>query len=92
MESLLLLIDSSRFDKDSHNHKWDRKQWGLFRGLFILGIGFYYGAYTSQNYEMPQLLDPQIVLLRTLQDFQDLMKQYEKKKGNVGGGDSGNDK
>ena len=53
---------------------------GLLRGLLLLGIGFYGGIYASQNYDVPKVDDPQMILKRV----QDYLKQYE--KNDKGGG------
>jgi hypothetical protein len=50
------------------------KSLGLFKTLFILGIGVYGGIYISQNYEISKMEKPSNLWAK----FKDWLKQFEK--------------
>lgn len=48
---------------------------GALRSGAYLLMGFYAGVWASQNYSIPKLEDPQVMLAK----LQDYLKEYEKK-------------
>jgi hypothetical protein len=46
----------------------------LRSGIYLL-LGFYAGVYACQNYNIPKLEDPQVMLTK----LQEYLKEYEKK-------------
>lgn len=49
---------------------------GALKGLFLIAVGAYGGIYACQNYDIPKIDDPQMILTK----IQDYLKQFEKPK------------
>jgi len=47
---------------------------GLFKGLFLFGVGLYSGVYVCQNYDIPKMDDPE----KLLKKAKDYLAQFEK--------------
>jgi hypothetical protein len=46
----------------------------FFKSLFFLALGAYAGVYATQNYDVPKIDDPKVILAR----IQEYLKKYEK--------------
>lgn len=57
-----------------------RRQMGLIRTLFVFGAGFYSGVYASQNYNIPQLDEPAVLIDKFAKLVNEYLEQYRKDK------------
>lgn len=83
MSNTVLLIDSVktlRLLKSLVGFRISRRRMGLIRTLIVFGAGFYSGVYASQNYNIPPLDEPAVLIDKFAKLANEYLEQYRKDK------------